>query len=338
MRVAYILSPYCYYANVFSGVVVQARCWKEALEALGHEVALVSALESIDWKTFDLVHLFQHGSWCAPLLSDLAAAGVPTVMSPIIDPPRPYGLIASLVSRIPFERARLQQNQRLLRNYGATCTRMLSRSQLERRSLEVVGVPASKIVNVPISISKDWVIDEATISGVERNGAVLHVSHLAQPRKNVRLLVEVAAERGFLLRLGGSVSDPSFAAWLKAVEAAHPNVTYLGRLSDSQMLEEMLTCSVFCLPSLFEGVGLVALDAGYCGAKLVVSTAGGTSDYLGPHALYIDPHAGKSLGDAIQQALSMSLPDVEVHRHVEREFSKLASGRKLETAYGDILG
>ncbi|MFG1346769.1 glycosyltransferase family 4 protein [Xanthobacter autotrophicus DSM 431] len=337
MRIAYILSPYCYYTNVFSGVVVQARCWMEALQALGHEVCLVSAMSPIDWKSFDVVHLFQHGSWCDSLLDDLAALGVPTVLSPIIDPPRPYGRVAALVSRIPFERLRLQQNQRLLRKYGGSCTRILSRSTLERQSLEAVGVPPGKIVNAPISMSKDWALDEATITAAPRNGAVLHVSHLAQPRKNARLLIEVAMEKGFPLRLAGSLSDPAFASWLKQVEASHPNITYLGRISDARMLEEMLACSVFCLPSLYEGVGLVALDAGYCGANLVVSTAGGTRDYLGEHAFYIDPHDRAGLGDAIRRALDLPLPNLEVHRHVEREFSKLGSGRKLEACYADML-
>lgn len=337
MRIAYILSPYCYYTNVFSGVVVQAKCWAEALAGLGHEVEFVRADQPIDWRSFDLAHLFQHGSWCDSLLDEFGQQKIHTVFSPIIDPPRPYGRLVTLISKIPFEKLRLQQNQRLLRKFGRTCELFLSRSNLERLSLEAAGVPAEKIVNVPISLSKDWDINVPTLLSKARNPSVLHVSHLAQPRKNVRLLVEVAIERGFELRLAGSLSDQGFAAWLKGIVAEYPNVTYLGRISDEKLMEEMLTCSVFCLPSLFEGVGLVALDAGYCGANLVVTSAGGTKDYLESHAAFFDPHDRKALGDAITESLTLPLPNLDVHHHVAGKFGKQASGRKLEGAYADLL-
>lgn len=333
MKIAYVLSPYCYYSNVFSGVVVQARCWADALTDLGHEVEFVHAETPIDWSLFDIVHLFQHGSWCDSLLDEFARHETVTVLSPIIDPPRPYGLMAAMMSRIPFEKLRLQQNQRLLRKFGRTCGHFLSRSDLERKSLEVSGVPPEKIVNVPISLSKNWTVDAAVLTARPRRLSVLHVSHLAQPRKNVRLLVDVAIERGFDLRLAGSLSDAAFAEWLRKVEAAHSNIRNLGRISDDELFEEMRSCSVFCLPSLYEGVGLVALDAGYCGANLVITTASGARDYLGDHATYVDPCDRRGLGDAIVSALALPLPNLDVHRHVAAEFSRSASGRKLEAAY-----
>ena len=337
MRIAFIPSPHCYYANVFNGVIVQAKCWRDALVALGHEVELVHPMSPIAWKSFDIIHLFQHGGWCSQLLESLAQDGAHTFLSPIIDPPRPYGQFARLVSLVPFERLRLQQNQRMLRRYGATCERFLSRSEHEKISLEAVGVPSEKIINVPISMSKDWVIDDAALTRYPRNGAVLHISHLAQPRKNVRALIEASIAKGFPLRLAGSLNDAAFASWLDGVQAAHPHITYLGRISDAQMEEEMLSCSVFCLPSLYEGVGLVALDASYCGANLVSSIAGGTRDYLGEHSAYIDPLDKDALGEAIMRALDAPLPNVAAHHHVADNFSKLASGRNLEAAYASVL-
>lgn len=335
MRIAYVLNPSNYYANAFSGVVVQAQCWKGALAELGHEVEYIRPEGPISWSSFDVVHFFQHGPWCETLIGDLTSVNVATVLSPIIDPPKPYGLLAATASVIPFERLRLQQNQRLLRQYGAKCSRLLSRSSLEERSLKAVGVPTGKIINVPISMSKDWNIDEREIYG-ERNGTVFHVSHLSQPRKNVRRLIESSIALGFPLRLAGSLQEPAFADWLQTVQADNPHIKYLGKISDAQMREEMLSCSVFCLPSLFEGVGLVALDAAYCGANLVVSAAGGTRDYLGNHADYIDPLDASALGASIQRALASPSPNVDAHRHVRDSFSKISSGKALEAAYLDI--
>lgn len=336
MKIAYIVSPSNYYSNIFSGVVVQARCWREALLGLGHQVELLDAMEQISWSHFEILHLFQHGPWCETLIEDLRKTATKVVLSPIIDPPKPYGLLARAMSAVPFERLRLQQNQRLLRQYGRKCSGFLSRSSLEARSLEAVGVPADKIKNVPISMSKSWNVDEHEL-GRERNGAVFHVSHLSQPRKNVRRLVEASIKFDFSLRLAGSVQDPAFADWLSSICSGYPNIEYLGQIDDDQMRAEMLACSVFCLPSLFEGVGLVALDAAYCGANLVVTTAGGTRDYLDHHAEFIDPLDINALGAAIKKALKAATPNVGAHRHVRDNFSKLSSGKALAAAYSELL-
>nr|WP_246309152.1 glycosyltransferase [Hydrogenophaga aromaticivorans] len=176
------------------------------------------------------------------------------------------------------------------------------------------------------------------LSSKHRKPTVFHVSHLAQQRKNVRLLIEVAIKRDFNLRLAGSLSDPDFAAWLMKIVEEHPNIAYLGRISDEELMEELLSCSVFCLPSLYEGVGLVALDAGYCGANLAITSAGGTRDYLGSQAIFFDPRDSEALGDAISESLAQPLPNIDAHLHVAGQFSKQATGRKLEAAYVGLLG
>lgn len=338
MKIGVILSPYCFYANVFNGVVVQARCWMEGLRALGHDVVLLQAVERIDWKSIDIVHLYQHGPWCGPILQDLAKTGVRVFLSPIIDPPRPYGLLPRLMSKIPFERGRLWQNQRLLRQYAALGTQFLARSELEAQSLRAVGVPNSSIHQVLISMSNDWPINDAIVQTSTRNGGIFHVSHLDQPRKNVRRLIASAIRIGASLRLAGSISDPEFSAWLDDIQARHGTIRYLGRISDEQMQAEMLSASVFCLPSLFEGVGLVALDAGFCGCNLVVSNCGGTRDYLGDQARYIDPEDDARLDAALRAALAIPAPNMETRAHIVAQFSILASARNLVSVYERVLG
>ncbi|WP_292237606.1 glycosyltransferase family 4 protein [Mesorhizobium sp.] len=333
MKVAFVLNPSCLFNNVFSGVVVQANCWALGLRALGHEVVFPAAQEPIDWNAFDIVHLFQHGPWCLGLLHGLKVARPRVFYSPIIDPPKPYGRLAGLISRLPLEKLRLAQNQRLLRLYGGLCDRMLARSGHEADSLCAIGVPAGRIATVHIPMSKPWDIDDAAVATHPRNGAVLHVSHLNQPRKNARALIELSVSKGFPLRLAGSVSDPGFRSWLDQVQKDHPNVTYLGRISDGEMLDEMLSCAVFCLPSLYEGVGLVALDAGYCGANLVVTDRGGTPEYLRACSIQIDPSEPSALGSAIARALQLPVPNLAARRHVIDNFSIPASARSLAAAY-----
>lgn len=339
MRIAFIVGPANLYSNAFSGIVVQANSWARGLREAGHEVVFPQVHLPIDWQQFDVVHLFQHGPWCQPLIERLRKFARPVVvLSPIIDPPKPYGRGARLLSQIPFERLRLAQNQRLLRIYGGLCDRMLARSRHELASLSAVGVPAQCISMVHIPMAKAWEIDDQTVATHPRSGAVFHVSNLDQPRKNVRRLVELAITERFPLRLAGSIANPDFLAWLQGVQAEHGNITYLGRISDDALQEEMLSCAVFCLPSLFEGVGLVALEAAYCGANLAVTRCGGTPDYLGAHALECDPLDRESLKAAVLEALARPLPNMAARDHVARLFSIDASTRALLQCYRDAIG
>ncbi|WP_439814791.1 glycosyltransferase [Zavarzinia sp. CC-PAN008] len=337
MKIAYVLSPSCLYGNLFSGVVVQARCWAAGLRELGHQVDFPAAHQAIDWTSYDVVHLFQHGAWCDSLIGNLAPTRSRTVFSPIIDPPRPYGRLAGAVSLLPFERLRLAQNQRLLRLYGRRLDRVLARSRHEAESLRAVGVPGDRVPIVHIPMSKAWDIPDDAVLRHPRNGAILHVSSLSQPRKNVRTLVEIAMQEGFALRLAGSIGDPAFAAWLQSVSAAHPRIVYLGRIGDDVMLDEMLSCSAFCLPSLFEGVGLVALDAAYCGAHLVVTDRGGTPEYVGDTARIVTPADRDGIRDALKAALAEPGPNMRGRARVIANYSSRGSAENLVQTYQEIL-
>jgi len=336
MRIAFILSPSCLSSNVYSGVVVQAQQWAKGLRELGHTVDFPRAHHPISWDNYDVVHLFQHGAWAMDVATSLRAKVRKLILSPIIDPPVPYGRSAALISQVPFERIRVVQRQRLLRLLGGFCDAILARSEHEAKSLLAVGIPAHKAPIAKIPISKDWNLNDNQVQSAPRNGAIFHLSHISQPRKNVRSLVAIALRHGMPLRLAGSISDPEFRSWLDAIIAEHNTITYLGRISDDEMLEEMLSCSAFCLPSLFEGVGLVALDAALCGANLVVTDRGGTPEYFGKTTQIINPLNVSAMTTALQEALRRPVPDMAARQHAQDHFSLLASARVLAEIYDGL--
>lgn len=229
MKIAFILSPSCLTSNVYSGVVVQAQQWSRGLQSLGHQVEFPQAHLPISWSGYDVVHLFQFGSWAAESPEALRKNVKKMVFSPIIDPPVPYGCTATLVSRIPFERFRLIQRQRLLHVLGQSCDAMLVRSEHEAKSLRALRIDKQKIKIATIPISKDWKIDDKIVQHSSRNGAIFHVSHLCQPRKNVRTLVKIAIKEKMHLRLAGSISDQRFRSWLESITRENKNIIYLGR-------------------------------------------------------------------------------------------------------------
>jgi len=58
------------------------------------------------------------------------------------------------------------------------------------------------------------------------------------------------------------------------------------------------------LPSLFETPGLAALEAGLAGAKIVITKYGGTTEYFGENAVYIEPRSVGSIRNGIKRSLA----------------------------------
>ncbi len=59
--------------------------------------------------------------------------------------------------------------------------------------------------------------------------------------------------------------------------ACRGSVSFLGKLADEDLPLWYNRASVFCLPSLFEGFGIVCLEAMACGTPVLASRAPGIS-------------------------------------------------------------
>jgi glycosyltransferase involved in cell wall biosynthesis len=81
----------------------------------------------------------------------------------------------------------------------------------------------------------------------------------------------------------------------------------LGQPSDAELAGLMAGAAAFCLPSLYEGFGLTALEALACGAPAVVSDRGSLPEVVGDAALVVAPEAS-----AVTGALRTVLRDPEV--------------------------
>jgi glycosyltransferase involved in cell wall biosynthesis len=117
---------------------------------------------------------------------------------------------------------------------------------------------------------------------------------------------------------------------------AGPEVTFLPRQGPEQLQCLYRQCQVHALCSWYETTGLTGLEAGSCGARVVMTARGGTHDYGGDLAWYADPADLGSIRQTIQQALAAaSTPDLR--SHVARQFTWEKSARTLLRAYEAVL-
>jgi glycosyltransferase involved in cell wall biosynthesis len=110
-----------------------------------------------------------------------------------------------------------------------------------------------------------------------------------------------------------------------------------GLENDSEMLASAYAaCEVFALPSLFETPGIAALEAGLAGAKIVITPHGGTRDYFGLLAQYVDPSSVESIRMGIVSALSVNRTDTLQH-HIKKEFLWSTAAEKTLAVYQRVL-
>lgn len=111
------------------------------------------------------------------------------------------------------------------------------------------------------------------------------------------------------LRLAGGHSDPAEYAHIvaRSVQCAS-DVAFLGRLSQSDLAQAYRGADIFVLPSFFEGLPLVVIEALACGCKVVTTDLPGIRPWLAANApgapiAYVDPPRMRSVDEPLDDEL-----------------------------------
>ncbi len=157
--------------------------------------------------------------------------------------------------------------------------RIVVGSQFTRNTLIGQGVPAEKIRILPYGVGKEFVGagERRARDGKEGKIRFLFLGQLTQ-RKGVQFLLEawkgLPLGKAELFLMGGGQR----CGWKKQAGAG---VTFVGQASRSKVLEEMGRSDVLVLPSLFEGFGLVILEAMAAGLAVITTQNTGGPDVIG---------------------------------------------------------
>jgi glycosyltransferase involved in cell wall biosynthesis len=107
--------------------------------------------------------------------------------------------------------------------------------------------------------------------------------------------------------------------------------------NDSEMLASAYAAArVFALPSLFETPGIAALEAALAGASIVITPHGGTRDYFGDDAEYVDPFSIDSIRNGIERALNTPV-NPALRERIKKEFLWPSIAAKTLAAYSSII-
>lgn len=315
MIIAYVISE-SYSISTFNGIRMQAEIWAVELERKGHTVVKVNPWENHKWEEYDIIHIFGPCEFILNFTSGLYKRNKNIVFSPIIDTIesiRKYK-IASLWG---CKRLRLSSPNYTIRQASPYIKHWLVRSEYEFQYVnKAYSIPQDKISIVPLSF-RIPVCEEYP----QKESFCLHVSKLTDGRKNVIRLLKAAVKYKFKLVLAGSISSEEDFTPLKKMIDGNDNITYLGRVSDDKLIELYKKAKVFALPSINEGVGMVAVEAASYGCDIVVTEIGGPKEYYNGMAYVVNPYSVDEIGTAVLKAMNTKEFQPQLQSYIQLEYN-----------------
>lgn len=300
-----------------NGIKIQAIMWKNGLERLGHKVTLVNLWENVDFSSYDAVIIFAMGANIYKLISGLSRINENIIMAPIIDPNRNDRFYKFLFKYYGNTRLALSNHYHDMWSAKEKVKLWLVRSEQEKHYVNYcLDIPIDRIAKIPLN----YRVPNAGQIG-EKENFCLHVSRLDAPNKNVPRLVEAAQKYGFNLKLAGHVFGSKEADELRNLVERHSNIQYLGEVSEEKLLSLYKKAKAFALPSLREGVGMVALEAAAYGCEIVLTNIGAPKEYYNGKAILVNPKNVDEIGLGIIKALRDGFAQPSLKSFVESKYS-----------------
>ncbi|AHF06040.1 glycosyltransferase family 4 protein [Desulfitobacterium metallireducens] len=313
-----------------AGDTVQLLGTAQALQKLGVEVFL-SANPNIQLEEYDLVHIFNatRVSDASMYFENAKRQKKPVVLSPI------YWNMQKFLEKDAHSTALTQweAHQPWRGQLLQDCDLLLPNGQLEMEMIQDDFQVTTPYQVIPNGFPEEYLgIDETLFREKCPNlpeHFVLSIARITS-RKNQVLLARNCYELGLTLVLAGPINDRSYFEHVQS----YPNVIYLGTLQGQLLASAYAAAKIHALPSWFETPGLSSLEAGACGATILTTDQGSTTEYFKDMAVYMNPFQEESLKLALEKALDFS-PE-PLSEHIRKNYSWSRVGELTLSAYQSL--
>lgn len=325
------------------GVEVQVRSLQRELVTMGIDAELFDPWKVYDRSTVSLFHLFAANVGTYHLGRAMSNLGVNLAVSPVFFSRHSAAAVAR----------RLGMARRLRKVGGVWTEHMFCKELCDMASLilpnthaelalmrDAFAVSSEKLSVIPNGVDARFA--DATpnlfIKEVGLSSFVLYVGHIGWERKNVLPLIKTLAETKQPAVFIGAVIDNRYGRQCRDIIAASPTMRHIPALpSNSQLLASAYAaCDVFILPAYYETPGLAALEAGLAGAKICITRHGGTMEYFGDMADYLEPSDQASIRKALVAALARPKTP-RLREVILAKYLWSHAGKRLAAAYSRFL-
>ena len=331
--------------NVQAGGEVQLIKTMKYLRTLGLKVDIFSPYHT-NISDYDIMHIFGPSAfpmWSYQLAQKAKRHNIKVVVSSIFwltsynSKTLLYLIKTGLVSKVLFGFSSLIPLSGLtyLKRLFEECNAILPNTIEEKEMVAILfGLKSNKnFFVVPNGVDMTFRNGNRTLFRKKYglNNFVLFVGRI-EKRKNVLQLIREFEKANLDTNLVIIGSKPNNAYYLECRKAASRKVIFLDPIPhDSPMLKSAYKCcDTLVLPSNVETPGLVALEAGLSGAKIAITEVGGTREYFGDNATYINPFKPNSIRQALITSKKLSKNSTLKNAIMKRFTWEIVAKRTLE--------
>jgi glycosyltransferase involved in cell wall biosynthesis len=337
------LAGYQAVSILHGGPDTQIRSTAKYLPEYGVTPILFNPWERFDRKLCDVFHIFAANIGTYHLAREVHQLNVRLAVSPIM-----FSLHSNRYIRNVLRATRVAQkfgkgvwsDYAIASDVCSWADRVLPNTLAEGRLVtEGLGIEPAKISVIPNGVDERFASADPSLFkktyGLEN--FILNVGHTGHVRKNVLSLIKALARIDHPAVIVGRIINTDYGRACVAEASKYKHILLLDRLHhDSELLRSAYAaCDVFVLPSLFETPGIAALEAGLAGAKVVITKYGGTEEYFGKLATYIEPRSIDSIHRAIESALAIRKTE-QLRDHIRREFLWQRVAEKTAAVYKSL--
>ena len=168
---------------------------------------------------------------------------------------------------------------------------------------DAFGVRDGALATIPLGVD----VDLFAPRGEQVPGRIVCVASADAPLKGVAYLLEafakVAADHPVSLTLVSKLDPEGPSARLIEQLSIGDKVSVVSGLDDDELAALLASAEIACVPSLYEGFSLPAVEAMSCGTPLVATRAGAIPEVVGDAAVLVDPRDAEGLAAALRELL-----------------------------------
>ena len=235
-----------------------------------------------------------------------------------------------------------------LRLAARSADRIIADSEHARADIvQRLGVPASRVVTVPLGVRDDLFRpqagedDEEVATRLRLPERFLLYAGTVQPRKNVDLLIEAFRSLGLApewsLLIVGRLRPDYRPPW---VETPPPGVRYAGVVADRDLAVIYRRATALISPSSHEGFGLTLLEAMASGCPVVGGNNTSVPEVVGAAGILLDRIDLDTVAEAMMRLVKDSALRAELSRRGRVRAERLTwteSARQMRQAYEELL-
>lgn len=352
------------------GVKTQVSALKQELEKLGVEVLLFDAWEKYSLMNIDLVHLFCAHIGTYHLAKSMSAlnmnpapfdnenedkllnlnrdnkqpdkrGGVKMVLTPVFySRQNPRLIRATLPITKLFSKIGVFQFYQIASELCNMANIVAPNTQKECDLVQNgLKVPNTKIKLLPNGVDERFYNTDPSLF-INKYGVkdfILYVGHIGWQRKNLLPLLKICQKIDVPLVLIGKVIENDYGKKCLELIKSRRNTILITDIEHTNPIlsSAYAACDSLVLPSYYETPGLVALEAGLAGAKIVITKYGGTDEYFKNFVQYIEPSSERSIKQGLLTSLEQK-KSTELKEHIRNNFLWKHAAEKLVKIYQSV--